>query len=194
MPVYFIQFGSDGPVKIGFTRRVERRFREIKASSPFPLVLIGVCLEGTREMEATLHRKYKNYRMHGEWFSPEKSIIETARSYKYEMLPSSIEPRLPRSMRPKIDIQSFRQMIEQWHRLPDLAKDVGVTTSCVRGWYNRDNIPLAYLDAVRKAARSRNYNSVTKDVISKLWLKRRKFGLGLTAEAIEAVSLPRSGE
>lgn len=69
MPVYLVQAGGDGPVKIGWTKAVGRRLGELQAASPVELELRGV-LDAPPELEAALHRAFARLRLHGEWFQP----------------------------------------------------------------------------------------------------------------------------
>jgi hypothetical protein len=65
--VYFIQRGSDGPVKIGKSQNPESRRLLLQQSSPEPLQIIGVCLGGY-PAESQLHRWFAADRLEGEWF------------------------------------------------------------------------------------------------------------------------------
>lgn len=78
MAVYFIQAGSDGPVKIGFAADVRRRFVKMRTDSPEPLAIIGVEPEGDRAREQELHRLYDADRLQGEWFAPSQNLLRHA--------------------------------------------------------------------------------------------------------------------
>lgn len=67
--VYFIQRGTDGPVKIGHSKRVSARLAGLQSGCPEPLSLIGI-LPGGRKKEMELHAKYADLRLTGEWFKP----------------------------------------------------------------------------------------------------------------------------
>jgi hypothetical protein len=71
--VYIIRAVLGGPVKIGFSQYpcAEGRLGEIQNMCPYKLEVIDE-LEGvTNETETELHRKYKDSRLHGEWFDEE---------------------------------------------------------------------------------------------------------------------------
>lgn len=68
--IYFIQESGDGPVKIGFSRRPERRPHELQTGNPRELVLRHV-VPGDRAMESQLHRRFEPARIRGEWFGRE---------------------------------------------------------------------------------------------------------------------------
>lgn len=69
IPVYFVQCGDKGLVKIGFTMNFPRRLAELQVSNPEPVRLIGWVRGGRRE-ERRLHAKFAHLRQHAEWFNP----------------------------------------------------------------------------------------------------------------------------
>lgn len=77
--VYFIQVGDDGPVKIGRTAlSVKARLSAIQTGCPYELKLIGVVDDATGGLEQELHRKFRRWRMRGEWFRPVPSVLAAA--------------------------------------------------------------------------------------------------------------------
>lgn len=76
--VYFIQRGLDGPVKVGCSANVARRFWELQTASPEPLRIIGLYALGGYQMEARLHRTFAADRLSGEWFRPTQLLLEIA--------------------------------------------------------------------------------------------------------------------
>jgi|GEM_PF-1618755 len=79
--IYFIQSGGDdGPIKIGLTERdLCKRVKELQTASPYPLTLLAAA-HGTAVEEIVLHNKFKHLQMEGEWFKPEKELIEYVES------------------------------------------------------------------------------------------------------------------
>lgn len=76
--VYFICIGRSGPIKIGWSRNPEKRFRQIQENHPHQLWIVGL-LPGTLADEKKLHRRFANARVRGEWFEASKiweGIIE----------------------------------------------------------------------------------------------------------------------
>jgi predicted GIY-YIG superfamily endonuclease len=73
MKVYFIQSGPNGPVKIGKANDVDQRLRELQTGNPKELhirvVLICASSSNALHMEKVFHRRFKRFRMRGEWFS-----------------------------------------------------------------------------------------------------------------------------
>lgn len=72
MPVYLIQAGETGPVKIGWAKRPEARLRELQTGNGERLRILRL-FEGSRIDEARLHAAFAARRLYGEWFdfSPE---------------------------------------------------------------------------------------------------------------------------
>jgi len=76
--VYFITAGGDAPIKIGCSTNVFGRLATLQTASPAPLGVVCT-LPGDRTTEATLHRRFKDYRLKGEWFSPAPPILDYIR-------------------------------------------------------------------------------------------------------------------
>jgi hypothetical protein len=73
--IYFIQVGTDGPIKIGFSKYdVCRRVRALQLTSPHILRWIGF-FPGTRADEKLAHRLLKNSSLRGEWFYPTVEVM-----------------------------------------------------------------------------------------------------------------------
>jgi hypothetical protein len=67
--VYFLRAGTDGLIKIGFTRRpVKYRLREIQQLCPVELSVVAVIPDADRGLERRLHRDFSHERVRGEWF------------------------------------------------------------------------------------------------------------------------------
>lgn len=69
--VYFIQSGA--AIKIGVSTSVKQRLASLQTSSPTKLVLLAT-VEGAREDEARLHRRFANERIAGEWFRSDGTL------------------------------------------------------------------------------------------------------------------------
>jgi len=72
--VYFIGCQTTKQVKIGFSANVTKRFNALKSQSPVPLELL-ITIPGTKKDEKKLHKRFRKYRTHGEWFEPNKRIM-----------------------------------------------------------------------------------------------------------------------
>jgi len=69
---YFIQAGTDGPVKIGVAKDVEQRIKELQTGCPDDLRLIGR-IQGNFESE--LHQRFSQFRVRGEWFNSDIRLL-----------------------------------------------------------------------------------------------------------------------
>jgi len=78
--VYFLAAPSVDLVKIGFSLDVKDRLRKLSTGSAVVTQLLKT-IPGTRQDEATLHRRFKAYRVRGEWFklAPIRLEIEAMR-------------------------------------------------------------------------------------------------------------------
>jgi hypothetical protein len=74
--IYFVQCGTDGPIKIGCTQGcVVGRVRQLQGLSPHEMT--PLCAhEGDRRVEHQLHKLFAAYRIRGEWFEPAKPILD----------------------------------------------------------------------------------------------------------------------
>lgn len=63
--IYFIEV--EGFVKIGVSKNVIKRFRQISGASPFEPKLLGV-MDGGHAKEAELHERFSRDRIRNEWF------------------------------------------------------------------------------------------------------------------------------
>jgi len=84
--IYFIENIETKHIKIGFTTDVKNRLGQLQTSSPHELRILTVC-EGSDKMEKELHSKFNDSRIKGEWFNPNKDILEYIKSLKpYETI------------------------------------------------------------------------------------------------------------
>ncbi len=74
--IYFIQAGTRGPIKIGYTsNNPNNRFSMIQAHSPVKLKFRGVKV-GTEADEKKLHIRFAKQHVRGEWFKPSPEMEE----------------------------------------------------------------------------------------------------------------------
>lgn len=78
--IYFIQAENRG-IKIGITNNIQNRLKDLKASSPLELNLLGT-IKGTLKKESKIHQKFKKYKIHTEWFHVDKEILAYIKRYK----------------------------------------------------------------------------------------------------------------
>jgi hypothetical protein len=64
--VYFLR--GQAAVKIGYSENPQRRVAHLQRQSPESLELVGV-VAGSILLEQYFHRRFRKYRLHGEWFA-----------------------------------------------------------------------------------------------------------------------------
>lgn len=62
-----------GSIKFGKARDPEARVRTFATSSPFPLELLA-SVDWPDEVERLIHAAFKQRRIHGEWFEPDRHV------------------------------------------------------------------------------------------------------------------------
>jgi hypothetical protein len=67
--VYIIQSEVGGPIKIGKADDVYSRVAQHQVGSPFILTIKKIYRDVDPGLEFILHNQFKEYRLHGEWFS-----------------------------------------------------------------------------------------------------------------------------
>lgn len=72
--VYFIQQGDNGPIKIGYSADPHKRLQSLSTASPYPLRLLKV-IDGGWMLEQTLHRRFAEHQLEGEWFAPAPELL-----------------------------------------------------------------------------------------------------------------------
>ena len=74
--IYFVQAGEAGPIKIGRTQHpIAKRLKSLQVGCPWPIRLLAI-RSGNFLSETAVHRKFKDYRISGEWFLPDKEILD----------------------------------------------------------------------------------------------------------------------
>lgn len=71
--VYFLQQGNT--IKIGYTKSIADRIKTLQTASPIPLTLLAT-LRGDRKLESYFHTRFASYRLEGEWFSLEGTLLD----------------------------------------------------------------------------------------------------------------------
>jgi DNA-binding XRE family transcriptional regulator len=74
MPVYFVQAGDDGPIKIGVASNVARRVRGMRVSNAAALKICATT-PGERDDERALHQRFSHCHLQGEWFAPDQGLL-----------------------------------------------------------------------------------------------------------------------
>ncbi len=77
--IYFVQGESGGPIKIGYTKNIEKRLTLLQSGYPDRLILLA-SMAGTEENEEAIHIELQQYRLRGEWFSPHENVLEKVKA------------------------------------------------------------------------------------------------------------------
>lgn len=77
--IYFIQEGTDGPIKIGRTTQghIHVRLSQLQCGNPSPLRLLGY-LPGDLGLERAMHSILARHRLQGEWFAAHPEVLKEA--------------------------------------------------------------------------------------------------------------------
>lgn len=70
---YFIGL-IDGPIKIGASVKPAERIRDLQAACPYPIGILALA-GGGFATEASYHRRFAAFRLHGEWFDRHPDIL-----------------------------------------------------------------------------------------------------------------------
>lgn len=124
MSVYFIR-DETGLAKIGHSYDPWQRLRALQSTSPVQLAIVRV-VDGGQKTEAWLHRRFADYRQHGEWFALTDEMLTI-------VPPDELPPR------PKVRPQSpWRSRGEQFRE----ADRLGLLSERMR----RDYAPFLRVD------------------------------------------------
>ena len=77
--IYFVQAGTDGPIKIGHAKDVAVRIANIQSSAHEQLIVLTV-MDGGVTDEKILHRRFVRHNIRGEWFAPDEELTAFIRS------------------------------------------------------------------------------------------------------------------
>jgi hypothetical protein len=73
--VYCVQGECGGPIKIGCSADITQRFLQLQVKCQEKLKVLLV-IPGDFAKEASLHKRFSEHRLHGEWFNPAPEILE----------------------------------------------------------------------------------------------------------------------
>ena len=147
MPVYFIQAGDGGPIKIGFAKDVKRRLTKMQADNHERLRL-RVVLEGDREEETRLHRQFYRCRLFGEWFHPSTNLLQYIKGKMPETILTVVTKTnsLPNNVSELIDALGGTTAV---------AKIFGVLPSAVSNWRAASYFPARLHYRISREAATR---------------------------------------
>ena len=79
--IYVIQGESGGPMKIGYTKDLQKRIATLQTGYPDNLKVV-LTFPGSLKIEQKIHNDLTQYRMRGEWFKPEQYVFNRIELYK----------------------------------------------------------------------------------------------------------------
>jgi len=72
--VYFVQESGMHAIKIGTAKNVDRRVKAMVVGTPHLLSVLAI-IEGNREVESALHKRFAHARIRGEWFRATPDLL-----------------------------------------------------------------------------------------------------------------------
>lgn len=76
--IYFVKFGEDSPVKIGYTQNIDHRLGQLQIGNPY-LLSVEIAVPGNEGCEELLHEHFRNAWIRGEWFWPVEFVERVSR-------------------------------------------------------------------------------------------------------------------
>ena len=73
--VYFIQGKITGYIKIGFSTNSLARIQILRKSNGEELEILHIIKDTSRQQEKDLHKKFKQYHLHDEWYRPGEKLL-----------------------------------------------------------------------------------------------------------------------
>ena len=122
--IYFIQSGSNGAIKIGYTKNMDslqKRIPHLQNGNPQELNLLYTC-EGKKEDEARYHQKFKKDKLKGEWFKPSQELI----SYIHSLYSTPLSTQLPQTSLLPICLDKILKQTEITYIERALAESNGI--------------------------------------------------------------------
>lgn len=144
MPVYFIQAGEAGAVKIGTAKSSVNRLRDLQIGCPMDLTLLRE-IPGGAEIERLLHGRFSDLRIRGEWFEYTDEMLHVEPdSLKSAAAPLRSSPALDRAIQKAGGVGKLAEALDitgpaisQWDRVPanrviDIERITGVSRRDLR--------------------------------------------------------------
>lgn len=74
--VYFVQQSHDGPIKVGWSRNIPRRMRQLQTAQGQPLRLLGHIETQDASLEKVFQERLSKHHLQGEWFEGTSAVLE----------------------------------------------------------------------------------------------------------------------
>lgn len=79
--VYFVRESGTGAIKIGTSKQLSKRLSELSRILLYAIDLLAT-IDGSREVEWTIHNRFDHVRIRGEWFRPVPELLEYIETIK----------------------------------------------------------------------------------------------------------------
>ena len=90
----YIITDNNGLFKIGCTSNLKTRIKAIQIGNPNFIEFVAI-INGGKEVESELHKRFEEYKINGEWFSiNEEQIYDVVKSYKKAMYKDTLNSLL----------------------------------------------------------------------------------------------------
>lgn len=132
--VYFAQAGTDGPIKIGFSKSFKQRIASIEASTFEPIRILAV-VNGGINRERALHRRFRADRIKSEWFRPSTALMAYIETLEPYVGTPPMQPRAPTTL------QQWREAMG-WTR-KRAAAHLKVSERTIENWEYGHRTPMA---------------------------------------------------
>jgi hypothetical protein len=73
--IYFLQNTYTKHIKIGSSNDVLSRLYDTQSANSYPIILLGI-MPGNLLIERQVQAKFVKYKIRGEWFEPDETIME----------------------------------------------------------------------------------------------------------------------
>lgn len=84
--IYFARAGSDGPVKIGWSKNVTSRIAFIQPTMPIAINILRV-IDAEPWVERWFHQRFSHLRLMGEWFTFDAAMLMLVQPTERPILP-----------------------------------------------------------------------------------------------------------
>jgi len=150
--IYFIEVErkKNSPIKIGWTDKLQQRLISLQTASPEHLSIVATMLGGLAK-EAELHARFSELRIRGEWFRPDKELVEFIKSEAQPYVPPS-RKRWPVAPDPTITDQLIDAIHQSGYTSYFLAKYSELDESAVRRFMSRERDSIMLSSAARLCA------------------------------------------
>jgi excisionase family DNA binding protein len=151
--VYFIQENNSGAIKIGWSSNIKKRLIAMQTYNASQLKLLGA-FNGTSEDEKRTQENFAKYRIKGEWFRPEKELMDFIEKHKVVEVPLDLKKAVKEfEGKPLTEAgKECRRLLElsEYH-VEDIAEEkmfsideaanlLGVTQQTLRKWEEKGTI------------------------------------------------------